>query len=75
MLPTGALDLPAYSSLLEWHMEQGTDGLCVLGTTGEAATMSMEERREVLEVTQELCQGKIPYMVGCGAIDPNVVVE
>ncbi len=64
-------------SLLAWHVDSGTDGLCVLGTTGEAATMSMAERASVLELTREVCgdgdNTKLPYMVGCGAIDPDVV--
>ena len=44
----GAVDWVAFERLLEWHMEQGTDGIVVCGTTGEAATLSTEERRKLV---------------------------
>ena len=59
MLQNGSLDIPAYRKLLQWHVESGTKGLCVLGTTGEASTLSFEEREEVLKVTKEEIKDKV----------------
>lgn len=75
MTPTGAIDLPALRSLLQFHLESGTDGLCILGTTGEAAVMTAAERKTVLDVAVEEVKGKIPILVGTGTIDPERVKE
>ncbi len=53
MTPTGAIDLQQLRSLLQFHLQAGTDGLCILGTTGEAAVMTMAERKAVLDVAVE----------------------
>jgi 4-hydroxy-tetrahydrodipicolinate synthase len=75
MTPTGTIDLPALRSLLRFHLEAGTDGLCILGTTGEAAVMTMTERKSVLDVAVEEVKGKMPILVGTGTIDPEHVKE
>ena len=75
MTNTGALDIPSLRSLLQFHLESGTDGLCILGTTGEAAVLSMQERKMVLDVAVEEVKGKIPILVGTGTIDPEHVKE
>lgn len=75
MTPTGALDLPSLRSLLQFHLESGTDGLCILGTTGEASVLTMAERKLVLDVAVEEVKGKIPILVGTGTIDPEHVKE
>lgn len=72
---TGDIDVPALRSLLQFHVESGTDGLCILGTTGEAAVMSMDERATVLKTAVEECKGTIPLLVGTGTIDPAKVKE
>ena len=53
MTSSGDIDYDSYKALVRWHIEEGTHGLCVLGTTGEAAVMSMEERDRVLKATME----------------------
>lgn len=75
MTPTGQIDFNALRSLLQWHLESGTDGLCILGTTGEAAVMTMAERKAVLDVAVEEVKGKIPILVGTGTINPEHVKE
>jgi len=75
MTPTGTIDLPSLRSLLQFHLEAGTDGLCILGTTGEASVLTMAERKAVLDVAVEECKGKIPILVGTGTIDPEHVKE
>lgn len=75
MTPTGAIDLPQLRTLLQFHLESGTDGLCILGTTGEASVMTMAERKSVLDVAVAEVKGKIPILVGTGTIDPAHVKE
>lgn len=75
MTPTGQLDIPSLRSLLQFHLESGTDGLCILGTTGEASVLTMGERKTVLDAAVEEVKGKIPILVGTGTIDPEHVKE
>uniref|UniRef100_A0A7S4QNY9 4-hydroxy-tetrahydrodipicolinate synthase n=2 Tax=Ditylum brightwellii TaxID=49249 RepID=A0A7S4QNY9_9STRA len=75
MTPTGEVDMPALRNILRFHVESGTDGLCILGTTGEASTLSMAERATVLTAAVEEVKGKIPIMAGVGTIDPEHVKE
>jgi 4-hydroxy-tetrahydrodipicolinate synthase len=75
MTETGAINIPSLRSLLQFHLESGTDGLCILGTTGEASVLTMEERKRVLDVAVEEVKGKIPILVGTGTIDPEHVRE
>lgn len=69
----GKIDVAGVQKLIDFHLEAGTDNLCVLGTTAEAAVMSMEERALVLTTIVKKAKGKIPLMVGTGTIDPTVV--
>lgn len=73
MTSTGDIDVPNLKSLLQYHVESGTDNLCILGTTGEASVMSMDERELILKTAVEECKGKIPILAGCGTIDPKAV--
>lgn len=66
----GKIDVPCLEKLLQFHLESGTDNLCVLGTTAEASTMSMEERALALTTIVNAVKGKIPVMVGTGTINP-----
>lgn len=66
MLANGDIDYTALEALIDWHIASGTDGLVVLGTTGEAASMSASERRLVIETTLSRVRGSIPVIVGTG---------
>jgi len=70
---TGKIDVPGLEKLLQWHLDGGTDNLCILGTTAEAAVMSMEERATVLETVVNKVKGKIPLLIGTGTINPESV--
>jgi len=72
---TGKIDFPSLRRLLQFHVASQTDGLCILGTTGEASLLTMDERKAVLTVAVEEVKGKIPILVGTGAIDPTQVKE
>ena len=67
MQPDGSLDYAAYRSLIDWHVQEGTDALVVVGTTGESPTVSMEEHAELIRVAVEHAAGRIPVIAGVGA--------
>jgi 4-hydroxy-tetrahydrodipicolinate synthase len=69
----GKIDIRGVEKLIDFHLEAGTDNLCILGTTAEAAVMSMEERALILKAIVKKAKGKIPLMVGTGTIDPTTV--
>lgn len=73
MTPTGEIHVENLRSLLRFHLQEGTDNLCMLGTTGEASVMSMAERELVLKTTVEEVKGKIPILVGTGTLNPEKV--
>ncbi len=61
------VDEPAFQSLVEWHLEQGTDGLVPCGTTGESPTLSHAEHMRVTELCIEVARGKVPVVAGAGS--------
>ncbi len=67
MQPDGSLDYAAYRSLIDWHVQEGTDALVVVGTTGESPTVSMDEHAELIRVAVEHAAGRIPVIAGVGA--------
>jgi len=69
----GKIDIPCLEKLVEFHLKEGTDNLCVLGTTAESALMTMEERALVLTTIANIAKGKIPLLVGTGTINPESV--
>lgn len=69
----GKIDLPGIKKLVDFHLKNGTDNLCVLGTTAEAAVMSMEERELVLTTIVNEAKGRIPLLVGTGTLNPESV--
>jgi len=69
------IDIPGLEKLIDFHLEAGTDNLCVLGTTAEASVMSMEERELALKTIVGKAKGKIPLLVGTGTINPASVKE
>jgi 4-hydroxy-tetrahydrodipicolinate synthase len=75
MTPTGDIDYGLLRKLLQFHVQEGTDNLCILGTTGEASVMSMAEREKVLKVAVEEVKGKMPILAGTGTINPAHVKE
>ncbi|GAA3860411.1 4-hydroxy-tetrahydrodipicolinate synthase [Celeribacter arenosi] len=63
----GKLDLDTLKKLVEWHIEQGSDGLVPVGTTGESPTLSHAEHEKVIEVVVETVAGRIPVIAGAGS--------
>ena len=64
---SGEIDYPAFDNLLEWHIECGTDAVVVVGTTGESATLSIEEHCELVKHGVEVIDRRIPVIGGTGS--------
>ena len=60
MLEEGALDLDAFRKLLDWHIAQGTDGIVVVGTTGESPTVDNEEHWLLIKTAVDHVAQRIP---------------
>ena len=67
MAEDGALDLAALERLVEFHLENGTDAIIAVGTTGESATLDMDEHCTVVRRVVETVRGRIPVIAGTGA--------
>ena len=67
MLEDGKVDYPTLRKLIDWHVTEGTDGLVIVGTSGESPTVTVEEHREILRVSVEQAAKRIPIIAGCGA--------
>jgi 4-hydroxy-tetrahydrodipicolinate synthase len=66
MFEDGSLDRDSLRKLLDWHIAEGTDGIVIVGTTGESATVSPEEHCELIKLTVEHVGGRIPVIAGSG---------
>jgi 4-hydroxy-tetrahydrodipicolinate synthase len=62
----GTLDLPDLRKLIDWHISAGTDGIVIVGTTGESPTVSVEEHCELIQVAVEHVAKRIPVIAGTG---------
>ncbi|MBI5233648.1 MAG: 4-hydroxy-tetrahydrodipicolinate synthase [Deltaproteobacteria bacterium] len=63
----GRIDEKAYKNLIEFQIENGTDGIVPCGTTGESATLSHEEHERVIELTIETVKRRVPVIAGTGS--------
>jgi 4-hydroxy-tetrahydrodipicolinate synthase len=63
----GSVDYAALRKLIDWHIDQGTDCIGAVGTTGESPTVSVEEHCEIIRVSVEQADKRVPIMAGCGA--------
>ncbi|MFZ6686525.1 4-hydroxy-tetrahydrodipicolinate synthase [Undibacterium sp. SXout11W] len=62
----GSLDLPCLRKLIDWHIAEGTDGIVIVGTTGESPTVSPEEHCELIRVAVEHVNKRVPVIAGSG---------
>ena len=63
----GVLDIPSLNRLVDFHIEQGTDAIVAMGTTGESATLDEDEHCEIIRLVVERVAGRIPVIAGTGA--------
>jgi 4-hydroxy-tetrahydrodipicolinate synthase len=67
MLPSGQLDIPSLNALIDFHVKQGSDGIVIVGTTGESPTVDFEEHCLLIETAVKQVNGRIPVIAGTGA--------
>ncbi len=75
MTPSGAIDFDGLTRLIEWHIESGTNGLVVAGTTGESATLTKPEHIGVIEAAVAAARGRVPVIAGTGSNSTVQTVE
>ncbi len=63
----GKVDEAAFRNLLQFHLDNGTQGIVPCGTTGESATLTHEEHGDVIRIAVEMCKGRIPVLAGTGS--------
>jgi 4-hydroxy-tetrahydrodipicolinate synthase len=71
----GAIDADAFGKLVDWQIAEGIHGLVPVGSTGEAATMSLDERLTVVKLCVERTAGRVPVIAGAGGNDTRVAIE
>lgn len=69
------VDFKAFEGLVDFHLENDTQALIVLGTTGEASTQSMEEREELIKLSVKRVNKKIPVIIGVGTNDNKTTLD
>ena len=71
----GSVDFERLNTLIDWHIASGTDGIVAVGTTGETATLSVQEHLKVMEATIKHVNKRIPVIAGTGANNTKEAIE
>lgn len=66
MLADGALDFPRLKQLIDWHVAEGTDGIVIVGTTGESPTVDFDEHGSLIKAAVDYAAKRIPVIAGAG---------
>ena len=75
MSADGAVDYDALRQLVDWHVAEGTDAIVAVGTTGESATLEVDEHVEVIRRVVEYARGRVPVIAGTGANSTTEAIE
>src|SRR5262245_40537635 len=75
MREDGALDLDAFRRLIDWHVREGTDGIVVVGTTGESPTVDFEEHCLLIDTAVKHVARRIPVIAGTGGNSTKEAIE
>lgn len=75
MRADGSVDADSLRRLVEFHIEQGTDAIVAVGTTGESATLTVDEHCDVIRQVVEYVDGRIPVIAGTGANSTQEAIE
>lgn len=75
MATDNQIDWPSLQNLVEWHLEKGSDAIVAAGTTGESATLSMEENKAIIKAVVDQVKGRVPVIAGTGANSTSEAVE
>ena len=71
----GKVDERALAEFVDWQVSEGSSGLVPCGTTGESATLSIEEHDHVVALTVKAAKGRVPVIAGCGSNDTAVALQ
>jgi 4-hydroxy-tetrahydrodipicolinate synthase len=71
----GRVDEALFRDFVAWQIEQGSNALVPCGTTGEAATLTDDEHRRVIEIAVEMSAGRVPVIAGCGSNNTAHAIE
>ncbi len=71
----GAVDWDALQRLVEWHVAEGTNAIVAVGTTGESATLDVDEHLAVIKAVIKTAAGRIPVIAGTGANSTREAIE
>ncbi len=75
MNAAGDIDYKKFINLLNWHVNEGTNGLVIIGTTGEGSMIDINERSKLIQTAMTTVNGKIPVIVGTGTIETSKVID
>src|SRR3954469_16065959 len=75
MLEDGALDLPGLERLVDWHVAEGTDGIVIVGTTGESPTVDFDEHFLLIESAVKFAKKRVPVIAGTGGNSTREAIE
>ena len=75
MHDNGELDLERFSALIDFHVAEGTDGIVVVGTTGESPTVNFDEHHLLIRTAVERAAGRVPIIAGTGANSTQEAVD
>ena len=71
----GTVDEAAFRAFVDWQIDQGSAALVPCGTTGESATMTVEEHNRVIAICVDQAAGRVPVIAGCGSNDTRIALE
>jgi len=71
----GSVAEDAFRELIEWQIGEGSNGLVPCGTTGEVATLTADEHRQVVRMAVEAAKGRVPVIAGCGTYSTAASIE
>jgi 4-hydroxy-tetrahydrodipicolinate synthase len=71
----GSIDYEGFRTLLDWHQENGTDAILIMGSTGEVSMLSIEERREIISRTSRMNRGKMLLYFGCTGANSQATID
>jgi len=75
MRPDGMVDEAAFGAFVDWQIQQGTNGIVPVGTTGESPTLSHDEHRRVVQIAVEVAAGRVPVIAGAGSNSTAEAIE
>jgi 4-hydroxy-tetrahydrodipicolinate synthase len=71
----GSIDFEGFRTLLDWHQENGTEAILIMGSTGEVSMLSVEERREIISKTSRMNRGKMLLYFGCTGGNTQATID